>query len=532
VAIQDAISPPRRRQLHAAVLAALRAVPEADQDVTRLAHHAEEADDAAAVLRFAPAAARSAAERHATREAIAQYARALRFADGLPDAQRLSLLEAYAQVSDLSDQGTPGIAPRQEMIALARRAGDRPKEAEHLIWLAITLACEGPNAESERASEAALAALQGEPEGPAHAIVYCQLTVLRWVERDLGAAVVWGERGIALAERLGDVHSLIMGLNARGAARLVAGDVERGRADFERCLQLARDAGDDGLVAGALGDVGSALREAYRFDEADRYLTDAIAYATERDLDNRRLWAVASLALTRLFQDRWTDATDLAASVLRVPTGATGLAVTSATLAPSAVASSFDRPVYARIGALVVLGRVRSRRGDPEAAASLAEAQALSPPTGLPKFLGLLHAVRAEAAWLAGDRERTRTEARAVFDPTVQLGLRWPVGELAYWRWRTGDLTEAPAGAATPFALQIAGDWAGAAAAWRQQGCPYEAARALADGDETAVREALAEFDASVPGRTRPWRRDGCASSAPATSRAIRARAPAPTRRT
>jgi predicted ATPase len=90
-AIQDAISLPRRRELHAAVLAALGAVPEPDRDATRLAHHAEEAHDRQAVLSYAPAAARRAAALRANREAVAQYARALRFAEGLPDQQQLAL---------------------------------------------------------------------------------------------------------------------------------------------------------------------------------------------------------------------------------------------------------------------------------------------------------------------------------------------------------------------------------------------------------------------------------------------------------
>ena len=54
------------------------------RDPARLAHHAEAAGDADAVLRFAPAAAARAASLGAHREAAAQYARALRFADALP----------------------------------------------------------------------------------------------------------------------------------------------------------------------------------------------------------------------------------------------------------------------------------------------------------------------------------------------------------------------------------------------------------------------------------------------------------------
>jgi DNA-binding NarL/FixJ family response regulator len=41
----------------------------------------------------------------------------------------------------------------------------------------------------------------------------------------------------------------------------------------------------------------------------------------------------------------------------------------------------------------------------------------------------------------------------------------------------------------------MAGRWSDAAAAWRAMGCPYEEARALADGDEAAQRAALAILD-------------------------------------
>jgi DNA-binding CsgD family transcriptional regulator len=52
-----------------------------------------------------------------------------------------------------------------------------------------------------------------------------------------------------------------------------------------------------------------------------------------------------------------------------------------------------------------------------------------------------------------------------------------------------------PLGADSPFAIEAAGRWQEAAAAWRALGCPYETARALSGGDETAQREALAAFE-------------------------------------
>jgi hypothetical protein len=77
-AVFAAIALPRRRLLHARVLAALRetppsgrgglgGAPEAERDLALLAHHAEAAGDREAVLEFAIAAADHAAALHAHR---------------------------------------------------------------------------------------------------------------------------------------------------------------------------------------------------------------------------------------------------------------------------------------------------------------------------------------------------------------------------------------------------------------------------------------------------------------------------------
>jgi DNA-binding NarL/FixJ family response regulator len=101
-------------------------------------------------------------------------------------------------------------------------------------------------------------------------------------------------------------------------------------------------------------------------------------------------------------------------------------------------------------------------------------------------------AARAEAAWLEGDREAVAeaTEAALRLAQERDWGVR--AAELADWRRRAGLGHELPAGGAEPYALQLAGEWARAAERWRQLGCPYEAALALADADEEEpLRRAL-----------------------------------------
>jgi hypothetical protein len=68
-------------------------------------------------------------------------------------------------------------------------------------------------------------------------------------------------------------------------------------------------------------------------------------------------------------------------------------------------------------------------------------------------------------------------------------------GELALWRHRGGETVDPWLHVAEPFALELAEDWARAAEAWTDLGCPYEAALALASaGQEPSLRRALAEL--------------------------------------
>jgi DNA-binding CsgD family transcriptional regulator len=86
-------------------------------------------------------------------------------------------------------------------------------------------------------------------------------------------------------------------------------------------------------------------------------------------------------------------------------------------------------------------------------------------------------------------------EARFVLDAAKGHDDPWLHGEFSSWIWRAGGAIDIGETIAAPYALQIAGNWRAAAEAWKKVGCPYEEAMALADGDETAQREALAIFE-------------------------------------
>ena len=102
---------------------------------------------------------------------------------------------------------------------------------------------------------------------------------------------------------------------------------------------------------------------------------------------------------------------------------------------------------------------------------------------------------RVESAWLKGDLEQVMNEARFVLEMAKGHDDPWLQGEFASWIWRAGGAIEVSEKIAAPYALQMSGNWRAAAEAWKQLGCPYEEATALADGNETAQRAALATFE-------------------------------------
>jgi DNA-binding CsgD family transcriptional regulator/tetratricopeptide (TPR) repeat protein len=468
-AILEATLPARAAALHRDALAARRRGTIGPDDFATLAHHAEAAGDREAVLDFAPAAAQRASSLRSHREAAAQYERALRFAGGLRPAERALLFEQRSYECYLTSQIAEAIAARREALALWREVGVPAKVGDSHRWLSRLSWFLGRNAEVEAHAREALAVLEPIGPEPPLAWAYSNLAQIHMLAGRAAEAVEWGGRAIAVAEDLGDREVLCHALNNVGTARSHVEDGGPGIEMLERSLKIALEHGFEEHVARAYTNLGASTLTIRRLAEARRHLEAGIAYSIEHDLDSWRLYMLGWLAVCALWEGRYADAVRIAEGMLAQPR----LAVPS------------------RIQPLVVVGCVRARRGEPGAAALLDEALALAAETGELQRVGPVRAARAEAAWLAGDLDATRTEASDAFRLAVARGIPWMIGELGFWLWRGGGISAAPAHAAAPYALQMEGRAADAAAAWRALGCPYETALALADvDDEAALRDA------------------------------------------
>jgi serine/threonine protein kinase len=473
LAVESTLSPLRKQSLHTQVLLALLSHGEDTPQAARLVHHATGAQDEALVLRYAPMAAQQAATRGAHRQAAAQYATALCYVDRLPLEHQAELLEGRAYECYLTSQAEEAVQAYQAALRIWRQLDRVDKVGHTLRWLSRLSWLLARPLEAEQYAAEAVHLLETLPPGAELTMAYSNRAQLYVHAHDNTQAVWWGERAIALAESLGDVETLVHALNTVGTAQLQGQD-EQGRANLERSLRIALERGWEDHASRAYNNLAWCAVDAHDYARAAHYLQDGIAYCTEHDLDRVATYLRAYQAHARFEQGAWDNAAQEATDLL----------------------DRYRLAPVIKILALVVLGWVRVRRGDPGSAAVLDEARTLALATGELRGIAPVALACAEAAWLQGNQEQCLAEARVGYDLALAHDANpWTLGELCVWMWRADGLSSAPGSIAEPFARQISGDWQGAAALWAQIGCPYEQALALIDGDVEAQLSALSIFE-------------------------------------
>ena len=291
LAVQESMPPTRRLGLHRAALQALSAPPDSIFDLARLAHHAEEAGDTDAVLRFAPAAAASATMVGAHREAAAQVARALRFGDGLPLEQQARLLERLSFECYLTDQSAEAIAALERAVGFYREIDDRSKEGAALSALSRRLWCAGEPEQAEATAREAVSILERFPPSRELAFGYSTVSSDRMNAEDAAGALEWGTRALELAERFDDNEIRAHALNNIGTVEALRG-MPAGFGKLDESLGLAREARLEEHVGRALIHLAWVVSRTRRYDLAWR-VDEGIDYCAEHGLD---LWWLYLLA--------------------------------------------------------------------------------------------------------------------------------------------------------------------------------------------------------------------------------------------
>jgi DNA-binding CsgD family transcriptional regulator/tetratricopeptide (TPR) repeat protein len=447
--------------LHRRALAALEQA--GIGDAARLAYHAEGSAERIAVQRHAPAAGHQALSMGAHHEAIAQFERALRFADGIEDAARADLLEPLSQALHLISHRPEAYQAAAEAAALRRRVGDHLATAASLSFLAEVSWWAGHASEAWAAARDAITFAESRSDRRELAMAYATLGRLEMLDGRDREGRVHSERALELGRRIGDAEATATALGNIGSIELNLAD-ESGWADLGESARIGRESHFPYLVDRALFNLGFAAFVGRRYELARDYYQQMLEHSERSQLD---LCGMQSpIADIEFVLGNW----DAAAAYAHVALGAERI--------------SSDH----RIAALLVLARIGLRRGEPGWQARLDELLAFV--RGLEAVAGPVEqkilVAEAEAAWVSGDLAAVVPRLRGAYDTACREGRRAAIGALGIWLWRAGELVKLDVRAEEAYLHEVGGRPREAAAEWKRLSIPYEAAVSLVGSSDPA----------------------------------------------
>ncbi|MEV6104350.1 AAA family ATPase [Streptomyces sp. NPDC051940] len=459
-AVADSLPAARRIALNRRVLAVLEDRP--GTDLSRLVHHAAEAGDLDAIVRYGPDAAADASRTGSHREATALLRLVLRERRRFGPGELAGLLEDYAVECYTLAEAEPALTAQREAVELRRALGDQRALGVDLRWLSRMLWWAGDGADAATAAREATEVLERVGDRRLLALALSNQAQLHMLGDRHAEAVSFGGRAVELARRAGDPAILSHALNNVGAARWRSGDSAAGAPVLRESLRVALAAGEVEHACRAYANTVWSLMDSLRYAEAERTLAEAMEYADHAEHLGFLGYMYVELGMCRLAAGAWDEAEHAAELGARLH-------------------------VPARCPALTVLGLLRVRRGLPGGGELLDRAWEMAVRTGELQRTGPVAAALAEAAWLRGDTAAVAAAAAPVYEQARVLGVHHARAELGYWLTTAGRPVP-PDGSAHPYALQSAGRAREAAALWEAAGCPYEQAAALAESPATADR--------------------------------------------
>ncbi len=457
-AVENALSPMRRRSMHARMFEQLRL--DADNMLDRMAYHARHAHDSQAVLSITPQVAAKAARLGAHREAAAHYRVALDHAAAAGDERRAELLECWAYESTLTNVIDDDVLnARLESIELRKRLGQVEKVGMNQRWVSRLLRLMARKDESHQWLDVAIATLESVAPGAELAMAYSMRSSTYMLTNQCAPAEQWGHRAIELAKSLGVPEIEAHALNNVGSA-LVDDGQPRGFDLLGQSLAISLEHGFHEHAARAYVNATEAALRGRFLSRVESLLDEGLAFVRKHDMDVYAPCLVNSSGQMKLMHGRLDEAADEAQRELRRHADGHSIIVQRPLEAVLATVAMLRSP-HAEPGVLVTLWPDVLAMGEPDSIVPIA--------------LGL-----AESAWLRGDLTACVDTVRQTLEACANLSA-WDRGELLCWAHRAGGNIDAWRNTSIASACQaeIDGDVDTAVSEWEALAMPRHQAHVL-----------------------------------------------------
>src|SRR5256884_5644786 len=349
-AIAGSVPAARLLALNQRVLAAL--IEHDGSDVARIVHHAAQAGDEDAIIRYGPAAGRDAARAGAHREAVAHFGLVLEHEGRFAPGERADLMARYAIECYTIGAIDKAVKAGRRAVEENRSLGDLRQLGACLRWLSRIWRMGGDRTAAERAGREAISVLERAGDSRLLALALSNESQLCMAACRFAESIAYGERAAALAREAGDAAVTAHALTNIGVSRWGLGD-PAGQPTLDEALRVALEAGDVEDACRAYVNLVRNLLDWCRLEEAERYLTAAMKLAEETEFFGILSYMQVMRARLEFARGSWDEAV-------------------------RAAEAAVDAFLPARCPALIVLGRVQVRRGQARAPRLLSSAWKLA----------------------------------------------------------------------------------------------------------------------------------------------------------
>jgi DNA-binding CsgD family transcriptional regulator/tetratricopeptide (TPR) repeat protein len=468
LAILNSIPEMKRIQLHQKVLNCLLENENRQALLARVVHHASQAGDINSIIKYAPLAAIQASKLGAHNQAAKHYLTALQFSDQLSVEVHLSLYEGRSYECFITGHVEDAIKAAEAIIDILNKYPDPEREGEIYRRLSRILWYDCQDEKGEEYLNKAIDIFEKLPSGRKLAMAYSNKSQTYGIREETENVISWGYKALELAQNLNDPEIEAHALINIGCAKMLTED-KSGETELVKSLEISLQNDFYEQAMRAYVNLGSIHLQQRNLKTADKYFSMGLEYSNEKDIYVFSLCMAGHYAKVKLHLGDWDESIELANSVLKkesVPLGNT---------------------VMPRF----IIAIIRARRNDPGSMKLLDESFNLALKMGEVEKIVATGAAKAESFWLQNKMDSVVDELELMYQKVKNSNNPWAIGEVAFWLWKGGKLSEAPENIAKPYLLQIKGKWKEAANEWIKLGCPYEEALALADGNEDSKRNAL-----------------------------------------
>ncbi|NIJ55515.1 helix-turn-helix transcriptional regulator [Dyadobacter arcticus] len=441
-----------------------------EQEMERIIHHAEWANEHELMLQYIPLAARHAASMGAHLEAAKLFYTAITHYKGHDTAKLIYYYESYAYECYLTNQIKEAIKYEEKLLVLFQQQEDTEKTGDCMRFLSRLWWFEGNRNEAEKYGCEAVEVMEGQPDSRVKAQVLSNISQLKMLSHQPYECMVWGQLAIAMAKKLGDMETLSHALNNIGTVQMEMPDLKQAGIDvLKESLQIALTGSFHEHAARAYTNMGASSIRLKDFGFAKKILDEGIYYSEKRELDSWTNYMLSLRARMELETGAWDEAYTTAEKLL----------------------ANEEQPSVISIGPMIIIGIIKMRRSEAGALPILLQAKTKAFETMelqriIPAMVALL-----EYEWLTGDHVLNTNELECTIEMTEEMGSVYDNNEFYLWlrKVKRQEVSvnaiyerylvhnHSPASPETKF--------------WNAAGCPYEEALVLFEGDERDKSNAI-----------------------------------------